>query len=342
MKVSAIIPTYNRRKYVERAVESVLSQTVPVDEVIVVDDGSSDGTADLLEESYGSRIRVIRQQNTGVAGARRTGILAASGEWIAFLDSDDAWMPDRNRILIEATTKVPRDVAWIFGDLRLVTDTGEGATLYREFGLSIQRSPEVFADSLTVQYPFQFGLLQGSFIQRSALVELNCFTERLRSDDDLLAGFQVACSYRVAAIPDIVGKYFRTSDLSAGSVLMNGAYGKDHYRSRMLAFARVIESGRGRRPWSERYAAEARDLCKMLTKKGEFSREHALQQFRYGAVSLKGVAFFLTAMFGPWGVMQWESVAEKRRKKKGADPEQNILKNAIANHLDVAARTRAR
>src|SRR4051812_38446848 len=100
MKVSAIIPTFNRRKYVGRAVDSALSQTIPVEELIVVDDGSSDGTADMLEHTYGESVRVIREQNSGVAGARKKGILAAQGEWIAFLESDDSWMPDRNRLLL--------------------------------------------------------------------------------------------------------------------------------------------------------------------------------------------------------------------------------------------------
>src|ERR1700759_4661578 len=95
MKVSAVIPAYNRRNYLSRAINSVLAQTVPVDEIVVVDDGSSDGSADLVESLCGDRVRVIRQTNTGVAGARHRGVREARGEWIAFLDSDDEWMPER-------------------------------------------------------------------------------------------------------------------------------------------------------------------------------------------------------------------------------------------------------
>jgi glycosyltransferase involved in cell wall biosynthesis len=310
MKVSAIIPTYNRRKYICRAIDSVLSQSIPVDELIVVDDGSSDGTAEMIEEKYGPQVRLIRQTNTGVAGARHHGIREARGEWIAFLDSDDSWMPDRNRQLLEAASKVPADVAWIFGDLRVVTDSGEGFTLFEEHGLVVQGSPEIFPDSLTVQYPFQFGLLQASFIRRSALLELNCFSEGLRSDDDLLAGFQVACHHRVAAIPDVVGRYYRTSDLSASSVVVNGVYGRDHYRSRMLAFAQVIESGHPRKPWDQHYASEVQGLCKVLATKGTLPRNLALQQFRYGGYSTKGLAFALAALFGRSGVLAWLAVAK--------------------------------
>ncbi len=316
MKVSAIIPTFNRRNYIRRAIDSVLEQSVPVDELIVVDDGSTDGTSALVEEAYGSRVRLIRQKNTGVAGARHHGIREARGEWIAFLDSDDSWTPDRNRQLLEATTVMPDDVAWVFGDLRVITDSREATTLFEEHGLVLKESPEVFANSLSVQYPFQFGLLQASFIRRAALLELNCFSEGLRSDDDLLAGFQVACHYRVAAIPDIVGSYYRTSDLSASSVVVNGVYSKDHYKSRMLAFAEVLDSGRGDQPWSARYASEVRDLCKLLASQGSMPRALPFQQFHYGGYSFKGVAFYLVALFGNSGIKAWTKLGQLVRNHR--------------------------
>ena len=214
MRVSAIIPTFNRRGYIRRAIDSVLAQTSSVDEVVVIDDGSTDGTAEAVKAWYGSRVRVIQQERTGVAGARRRGIQAARGEWIAFLDSDDEWTPERNRHLLQAAMCVPADVAWIFGDMRVVTDNGNMPTLFEQHGLHLTECPHVFPDPLTVQFPFQFGMLQGSLIRRDVLMELNCFNEGLRSDDDLLAGFQVACRYKVAAIPAVVGTYFRTSDRS--------------------------------------------------------------------------------------------------------------------------------
>jgi glycosyltransferase involved in cell wall biosynthesis len=313
VNTSAIIPTYNRRSYLRRAIDSILAQTVPVDEIIVVDDGSTDGTADAVEGWFGDRVRVIRQQNTGVAGARRRGIREARGEWIAFLDSDDEWTPDRNRELHHAACGVGPDVGWIFGDLRVVTDAGEQKTLYEEHGLRITQSPQVFADTLSVQYPFQFGLLQASYIRRSVLIELDCFSEGLRSDDDLLAGFQVACRYKVAAVPSIVGKYYRTSDLSASSVVVNGVHGPDHYRSRILAFGLVAETIQ-RRPWNMRYAEEVRGYCKVLARKGPVPRRLAFQQFRYGGFSLKGAAFLCVAMFGRKGIGTWLGIAGFRRK----------------------------
>ncbi|MBU0995756.1 MAG: glycosyltransferase [Proteobacteria bacterium] len=88
--VSVIIPTYNRGWILKDAVDSVLSQDYPHFELIVVDDGSTDDTKDILN-TYGADIQVLRQSNTGVSAARNRGIRHASGELVAFLDSDDSW-----------------------------------------------------------------------------------------------------------------------------------------------------------------------------------------------------------------------------------------------------------
>jgi len=98
-RVSVIIPTYNRGWTIERTVDSVLAQTFRDFELIVVDDGSQDDTADILA-GYGTDIRVIRQPNAGVSAARNTGIRAAGGEFIAFLDSDDYWLPEKLHVQI--------------------------------------------------------------------------------------------------------------------------------------------------------------------------------------------------------------------------------------------------
>jgi len=92
--VSVIIPTFDRISVLPRALDSVLAQTCPTGEVIVVDDGSTDGTTELLERDYPG-VTAIRQSNCGVSAARNTGLAAATGEWLAFLDSDDEWRPQK-------------------------------------------------------------------------------------------------------------------------------------------------------------------------------------------------------------------------------------------------------
>lgn len=104
--ISVIIPSHNRGHLLPRALDSVLAQTRPPAEIIVVDDGSSDGTAAMLAADY-PEVRCLRQPNEGVSGARNRGIMAAQGEWIALLDSDDQWQPEKLAIQMEALAAAP-------------------------------------------------------------------------------------------------------------------------------------------------------------------------------------------------------------------------------------------
>jgi glycosyltransferase involved in cell wall biosynthesis len=94
MNISVIIPVYNRPILVKRAIDSVLNQIRPANEIIVVNDGSTDETSDSLLV-YKNKMMIVHQKNAGVSAARNHGIKIANGEWIAFLDSDDEWLPDK-------------------------------------------------------------------------------------------------------------------------------------------------------------------------------------------------------------------------------------------------------
>lgn len=305
MKVSALIPTYNRRDYVFRAIASVLSQTTQVDEIVVVDDGSTDGTADEIRARLGDKVRLVRQRNTGVSGARLRAIQEARGEWVAFLDSDDEWLPDRQKQLLAAVELLPSDVAWLFADMRIVTDDGDQKTFFGHYGLNVGGQPEIFEDSLRIQFPFQFPMLQGSLIRRSALLEARCFEDGLRSDDDFLTGFQIACRYRFAAIPSVVTTFYRTSDLFQTSVQYNGVSGPDYYRSRMAAYSLAIKKTGKKEPWAGQYAHVVRGLCKLQTTQGRDIRGLAKEQFRF-AISVKSIAFYAAALLGAPGLKSWD------------------------------------
>ncbi|MFV2055372.1 MAG: glycosyltransferase family 2 protein [Thiohalomonadales bacterium] len=104
--VSVIIPTYNRADLLPRAIDSVLAQTLPASQVIVINDGSNDDTANIMRTKYQS-IEHIRTTQNGVSAARNRGIAQAQGEWIALLDSDDEWSPQKLQRQIEALREQP-------------------------------------------------------------------------------------------------------------------------------------------------------------------------------------------------------------------------------------------
>jgi glycosyltransferase involved in cell wall biosynthesis len=119
-RVSAIIPSYNRADLLPETLASILAQTVPVDEIIVVDDGSTDSTGAVVGR-FGPSVHYIRIPNSGAPSARNAGAAAATGDWLWFCDSDDLWQPtylERCRQVASANPK-PR---FIFGNFRLVTD----------------------------------------------------------------------------------------------------------------------------------------------------------------------------------------------------------------------------
>ncbi len=104
MKVSVIIPTFNRLSLISRAIDSVLKQTFKPFEIIVVDDGSSDNTSTFIKNNYKS-VKLIKQKNLGVSKARNVGIKNSSGDWIALLDSDDEWKKNKLEVQIKSLTE---------------------------------------------------------------------------------------------------------------------------------------------------------------------------------------------------------------------------------------------
>jgi hypothetical protein len=131
LSVSVVIPTYNRSSLVSRAINSALSECTPGDEVVVVDDGSTDPTREILSE-FGPRIRPIHLQNGGAGKARNAGIAAATKDLIAFLDSDDEWRPGKLK-LQRALFQARPDILFCFSDFANRAQDGKVTERYLRF-----------------------------------------------------------------------------------------------------------------------------------------------------------------------------------------------------------------
>src|SRR5215471_10914661 len=172
MTVSAIIPAYNAERWIARAIESVLSQTRPVDEIIVVDDGSTDKTAAVVA-GFGERVHYIRQTNGGPAKARNTGMQAAAGEWLALLDADDWSLPRRIELELQAAEQNPGAVL-VYGSLHMVDESGKQET-------RIAPPAEKLWPAMRYRNPIATSTV---LVKRAALQQIGGFNQRQWTTED--------------------------------------------------------------------------------------------------------------------------------------------------------------
>ena len=185
-RFSVVIPTYNRRTFVVKAIDSVLNQTCTDYELIVVDDGSTDGTKQALER-YGEKICFLRQDNAGVSAARNAGIRQARGEWIAFLDSDDEWAPDYLATQMRHIWRYPQAVAHVVNADNLFPD-GKVNNHFAGMGLL-----EEFRDTscILLEKPFRcivshtHWFLQAVVVRRDVLLQVGLLDQELSIAEDM-------------------------------------------------------------------------------------------------------------------------------------------------------------
>nr|WP_305908378.1 glycosyltransferase family A protein [Methylomarinum sp. Ch1-1]MDP4521204.1 glycosyltransferase family A protein [Methylomarinum sp. Ch1-1] len=122
--ISIIIPAYNAETYIKKALDSVLTQSYRHFEVLVINDGSTDNTETIARSYDDTRIRLISQPNGGLSNARNTGIRSAKGDYLAFLDADDYWMPEKLALQLELLNHHP-EIGFCSTRTRVETPTGE-------------------------------------------------------------------------------------------------------------------------------------------------------------------------------------------------------------------------
>jgi len=153
-KVSVIIPAYNCERYIREAIDSVLSQTYKDFELIVVNDGSQDRTAEVVKQ-YGSKVRYLYQSNSGQARAKNVGCGYAQGEYLAFLDSDDRWYPNKLDAQVKAMEKNP-NVGLVYSDVDLIDEEGrliQKSYLTKRLSKNRRKLPETAIDNHLFPFP---------------------------------------------------------------------------------------------------------------------------------------------------------------------------------------------
>jgi glycosyltransferase involved in cell wall biosynthesis len=193
LSISVVIPAYNARSFIERSVRSVLNQTRQADEIIVVDDGSKDDTADVVR-LFGDQVKLISQANAGVSAARNAGIRAATGDWIAFLDADDQWLPDFLKAQTELLGRNPH-LVWSTANYMTCYADRQAAEMDPAVSQRLLGDKDYYSDYFIAFLNGFVGCSDTMLIQKNVLLEAGLFPVNLHIAEDIDLWFRIAYRY---------------------------------------------------------------------------------------------------------------------------------------------------
>lgn len=209
--ISIILPVFNREHCVRAAVDSVLAQTCRDFELIVVDDGSTDGSRKILE-SYGDKIHLIVQKNAGCGSARNTGLRMARGQWIAFLDTDDTWRPEKLETQMKFLGQYGAKVCFsrcVGEHGKLLPDIEDVTATLKEPGVYHVADPVEFCSRARC-HPY----LQSAVVEKSLFDATGLFDPSLHTGDDTLWVFRLGHLCDCIYVDRPMTTIFRGSDNS--------------------------------------------------------------------------------------------------------------------------------
>jgi len=305
LPISVVIPVYNRASLLHASLASVAAQESPPSEIIVVDDGSSEDIAGIASE-FGAR--VIRQDNAGVSAARNAGIMAAEFPWIAFLDSDDLWQPEKLRIQWSAVRASSR-IGFVFCDLRWF---GEGDTPNQNGladdanYLALHKTPiapdvAMLDNTELIRAVCGSNIVQASgILVRTELARMVMFDVGLRYCEDHDFTLRAIARTVVAVVmkPMVGYRYHNDSlsndecELALGALLLS-----QRVRSQPYRYADPIPEEYRARMW---YLHRRAGAALLRAKKMRSARRHLIASIkrRPTAIAFAG----LLATFAPWAV----------------------------------------
>jgi hypothetical protein len=238
--ITVVIPLYNKERQIAHTLQTVLAQTYQDFEVVIVDDGSNDHSADIVLSFCDPRIRLIRQINAGVSAARNRGIAEARGEFVALLDADDEWMPDylsTQMNLVETYSECDVFVTnYEFrNDLGKVTPTilrklpftGTTGVLSNYFEVASNSNPPICSITIMAR-KFAFDSVGG-------------FPVGVKSGEDLLTWAKLACRYKIAFDTSVHAVFVQTSIAEAKPQIRLGQ--EDYIANELIKLYALMEEG---------------------------------------------------------------------------------------------------
>ena len=266
--ITAVMPVYNGAHQIRRALDSILRQTRPVDEVLVVDDGSTDETPEIVL-GYGGIVRLVRQKNAGAAAARNRAVREASSEWIAFLDHDDEWLPQKIELQVAALEAHPE--ARLCYCSRYWVQNVEGAKNLVQLPL-----PHDIVQRARLGTPFPPSVV---LLHKAEMLALGGFVEYLRTsceDWEMFARF--VSTYPVVDIADPAVNYYESEGSSS---LKNARQMMEHSLSIVEPALLCGLKGLDRILWRRRIRSIIyHQAAKTAARFGEDAMRYLLQSYR--------------------------------------------------------------
>jgi glycosyltransferase involved in cell wall biosynthesis len=238
MKVSTVMTVYNAAWCVERALDSVMAQTRRPDEIIVCDDGSTDGTPELIEHRYGAAVTVLRLPHRNASATRAVGLGQATGDWLAFMDADDSWRPDKMERQLAFIAEHP-EIRFVSSDATYVSADG----VIRESWLADYFDPVVerVGDLLAPLVERCFVLMSSVMVERDAYHESGGLDPEIVYSHDYDLWMRILARHPGGLMADRLIEYF----WSPGALSRRF---EARYRDDLALMRRVEEGSFGRRP----------------------------------------------------------------------------------------------
>ena len=220
-KISVVIPSYNRAHYIEKTIDSVLEQKMADIEIILVDDGSTDNTRELVQKKYGDLVRYVYQENQGIPGARNTGIKNARGDYIAFLDSDDSWRPGKLERQLSLAEEHPE-----YGLLASRCDKIQCSGNIKKPGRPLSYQSRRGKSGWVLNDLFQANFIRTSsvIIRRDCFDKVGLFDEKQKQAQDYDLWLRMAAEYQVGFINEFLTVYVDNPKGISGDGLIGRLY----------------------------------------------------------------------------------------------------------------------